>query len=61
VLDGEIVAFDAAGRPSFEALQRRMHIGSRAQARRLAKGTPVVYVIFDLLWLDGHSADERAL
>jgi bifunctional non-homologous end joining protein LigD len=55
VLDGEIVAFDAAGRPSFEALQRRMHIGSRAQARRLAKGTPVVYVIFDLLWLDGHS------
>jgi len=55
VLDGEIVAFDAAGRPSFEALQRRMHIGSRAQARRLAKSTPVVYVIFDLLWLDGHS------
>jgi bifunctional non-homologous end joining protein LigD len=55
VLDGEIVAFDSAGRPSFEALQQRMHVGSRVHARKLAKGTPVSYVIFDLLWLDGHS------
>ncbi|MGO9489414.1 MAG: DNA ligase D [Solirubrobacteraceae bacterium] len=54
VLDGEIVAFGAEGRPSFERLQRRMHVASREQARRLAKGTPVTYVIFDLLWLDGH-------
>jgi bifunctional non-homologous end joining protein LigD len=55
VLDGEIVAFDREGRPSFAALQRRMHVASRAQAARLAKDTPVAYVIFDLLWLDGHS------
>jgi bifunctional non-homologous end joining protein LigD len=55
VLDGEIVAFDSEGRPSFGALQPRMHVGSRAQAKRLVAGTPVTYVIFDLLWLDGHS------
>jgi bifunctional non-homologous end joining protein LigD len=55
VLDGEIVAFDSDGRPSFEALQQRMHVGSRARARKLAGATPVTYVIFDLLWLDGHS------
>jgi bifunctional non-homologous end joining protein LigD len=55
VLDGEIVAFDGDGRPSFGALQHRMHTASRAQARKLAQAAPVTYVIFDLLWLDGHS------
>ena len=55
VLDGEIVAFDEHDRPSFGALQQRMHVGSREVARRLAKATPVTYMVFDLLWLDGHS------
>ena len=55
VLDGEIVALDAEGRPSFGALQRRMHVGSESTVRRLAKETPVTYIIFDLLWLDGRS------
>jgi bifunctional non-homologous end joining protein LigD len=55
ILDGEIVAFDEHGRPSFAALQRRMHVGSPTQAKRLAKDSPVTYMIFDLLWLDGHS------
>ena len=60
ILDGEIVAFDEQGRPSFAALQRRMHVGSAAQAKRLAKDAPVTYMIFDLLWLDGHSTMELA-
>jgi bifunctional non-homologous end joining protein LigD len=55
VLDGEIVAFDDAGRPSFERLQQRMHVTSPSSIRRLSKSTPVVYAIFDLLYLDGHS------
>ncbi len=54
ILDGEVVAFDAQGRPDFGALQRRMHVGSESAQRRLAKELPVTYVIFDLLWLDGH-------
>jgi bifunctional non-homologous end joining protein LigD len=58
ILDGEIVALDERGRPSFEALQRRMHVGSDSQIKRLAKTTPVTYMIFDLLWLDGHSLME---
>jgi bifunctional non-homologous end joining protein LigD len=58
ILDGEIVAFDEHGRPSFAALQRRMHVGSATQAKRLAKAAPVTYMIFDLLWLDGHSVME---
>jgi bifunctional non-homologous end joining protein LigD len=59
VLDGEIVAFDEHRRPSFAALQPRMHVGSKAQAKRLAERTPVTYMIFDLLWLDGHSLMEQ--
>jgi bifunctional non-homologous end joining protein LigD len=55
ILDGEIVAFGDDGRPSFEALQRRMHVSAESSVRRLAKALPVTYMIFDLLWLDGHS------
>jgi bifunctional non-homologous end joining protein LigD len=54
ILDGEVVAFDTHGRPSFELLQTRMHVRGAAVSR-LAKTTPVTYVVFDLLWLDGHS------
>jgi bifunctional non-homologous end joining protein LigD len=59
VLDGEIVAFDEEGRPSFERLQRRMHVTSPTAIRRLAGSTPVIYAAFDLLYLDGHSLLER--
>jgi bifunctional non-homologous end joining protein LigD len=64
VLDGELVAFDEGGRPSFERLQRRMHVTAPSAVRRLSASTPVVYAIFDLLYLDGRnlmglSYDER--
>jgi bifunctional non-homologous end joining protein LigD len=52
LFDGEIVAF-AGGRPSFEALQPRMHVSSPAQAVRLAEQVPVTYLAFDVLQLDG--------
>ena len=55
VLDGEVVALDPAGRPSFERLQSRMHLASAPAVRRRLGDIPVTYVIFDLLWLDGHS------
>jgi bifunctional non-homologous end joining protein LigD len=55
ILDGEVVSFDEHGLPSFAKLQRRMHLGSTAQVKRLAKEAPVTYMVFDLLWLDGHS------
>jgi len=67
ILDGEIVAFGADGNPSFDALQSRMHLTSKSTARRMANASPVSYVLFDLLWLDGHDlarlpyAERRAL
>ncbi|MFD1149431.1 non-homologous end-joining DNA ligase [Saccharothrix hoggarensis] len=53
LLDGEIVALEG-GRPSFGALQQRMH-ASAAQARRLAGRVPVTFLVFDVLHLDGAS------
>lgn len=55
VLDGELVALDDAGRPSFERLQPRMHVTGAARIRSLMRSVPVTYLIFDVLHLDGRS------
>jgi bifunctional non-homologous end joining protein LigD len=52
LLDGEIVVL-TGGRADFEALQPRMHVTSPTQALRLAEQTPVTYLTFDVLQLDG--------
>jgi bifunctional non-homologous end joining protein LigD len=53
LLDGEVVAFDDDGRPSFGQLQQRMHVTGPEVARRAAE-TPILYVVFDLLHFDGN-------
>jgi bifunctional non-homologous end joining protein LigD len=55
ILDGEIVALDEKGRPSFEEIQQRMGLTSESDVRRKMKVVPVTYMVFDLLWQDGHS------
>jgi len=59
VLDGEIVALDERGRPSFRRLQQRMHLTREAEIRRRAQDVPVIYMLFDLLYLEGHSLLSR--
>ena len=48
VLDGEIVAFDTKGKPDFQLLQ----------AIDENPGAPLVYQVFDLLWLNGYSTES---
>jgi bifunctional non-homologous end joining protein LigD len=55
ILDGEVVALDERGRPSFEEIQQRMGLTSESDVRRKMKQVPVTYMVFDILWQDGHS------
>jgi bifunctional non-homologous end joining protein LigD len=61
ILDGEIVALDDEGRPSFSLMQQRT--GFQPGKRRLPgrQGVPVVYYAFDLLYLDGLDLRRVAL
>jgi len=61
ILDGEIVALDEEGGPSFSLMQQRT--GFRSGKRRLPRreGVPVIYYAFDLLYLDGFDLRRVAL
>jgi bifunctional non-homologous end joining protein LigD len=61
VLDGEIVAFDEHGRPSFQRLQQRMHLRGAADLERARRTAPVTFVAFDLLAVDGDPQVDRPL
>ena len=58
LLDGELVALDSAGVPSFERLQPRMQAHGHTAVRERAAAQPVVLMVFDVLWLAGHSTCE---
>ena len=54
ILDGEIIALDEAGRPSFHHLQRRMHLDA-SRVGAVAAQVRAFYYLFDVLLLDGAS------
>lgn len=55
VLDGEIVAMDDRGVPSFGRLQQRMGVTKAGDVERLRRTVPVRLMAFDLLEQDGES------
>lgn len=61
VLDGELVALGPDGRPSFGLLQQRMHLRGAERVERARKATPVTYMVFDLLAIDGQVLTARPL
>lgn len=61
VVDAEIVAFDEAGRNSFEALQQRMNLANEREIKRASQKIPVALIAFDVLWLDGRSTVDLPL
>ena len=59
VLDGEIVALGADGSPSFQTLQRRMHVASPHDVRTRMADTPVILLAFDVLRLERDLTVDR--
>jgi bifunctional non-homologous end joining protein LigD len=61
ILDGEIVALDEKGVPSFQRLQPRMHVRDEGTVRKLRRSTPVIYQVFDILYADGEDLTRKPL
>jgi bifunctional non-homologous end joining protein LigD len=59
VLDGEIVALDEHGRPSFALLQQRFGLTRPGDVERVRRTAPVHLFLFDLLELDGAGLIDR--
>jgi bifunctional non-homologous end joining protein LigD len=53
ILDGEIVALDRAGKPSFAALQERARLRTESEIAVADRNVPVVLYSFDLLYFAG--------
>jgi bifunctional non-homologous end joining protein LigD len=55
ILDGEIVALDEQGRSSFSLMQQRTGMTHPGKARKKDFTVPIVYYVFDLLYLNGYN------
>jgi bifunctional non-homologous end joining protein LigD len=53
IVDGEIVAFDASGKPSFGALQDRAQLKTQREIAAADQNTPVGFYAFDLVHFAG--------
>jgi bifunctional non-homologous end joining protein LigD len=64
ILDGEIAVLDAKGVSQFHLIQPRIMNADPNSIAHMSRNTPVVYFVFDLLYLDGYDLrgvplDER--
>jgi bifunctional non-homologous end joining protein LigD len=53
ILDGEVVAVDAEGKPSFTLMQQRTGFRPGGKRAPVNADIPVLYYAFDLIYLDG--------
>jgi ATP-dependent DNA ligase len=54
-LDGEVIALEADGPPSFSAIQQWLRPGKQPRTGHLS------YIVFDCLYVNGHSLKDQPL
>jgi bifunctional non-homologous end joining protein LigD len=61
ILDGEVVVLDEQGRPSFSLMQQRTGIRAHGRQAAARPDLPIIYYVFDLIYLDGYDLRRVAL
>ncbi len=61
VLDGEVVVLDEQGRSSFSLMQQRTGLRGHGRQATPRHDLPILYYVFDLIYLDGYDLRRVAL
>jgi len=57
ILDGEVMAFQNGKPLHFQELQKRIH--KKNLTKQTMTETPIVYVVFDIMYFNGESKEQR--
>ncbi|CQR46428.1 putative ATP-dependent DNA ligase YkoU [Paraliobacillus sp. PM-2] len=58
IFDGEVIALDSEGKPSFHEVMRRDGIRRMDRVNDIAKEVPIYYMIFDIIFLNDEWINE---
>ncbi|XEC96196.1 DNA ligase [Paenibacillus tarimensis] len=61
ILDGEVIAFGADGKPSFHEVMRRDLLKRLERIDDVRRKIPVTYMIFDVVFFNGNWVNKRPL
>jgi DNA ligase-1 len=59
ILDGEVMAFQNGKPLHFQELQKRLH--KKNLTEQIMTETPLVYVVFDIMYLNGESLNKKSI
>lgn len=60
ILDGEVISLGENGKPSFQRVMRRDGLRNIDRIRRAAETVPIIYMIFDIIYLNGVWIDDKS-
>lgn len=61
ILDGELIALNAVGKPCFDRVRNRLILANPTRIRSASLASPAIYVLFDLLHCEGDTLLDSPL